>query len=165
MREIPLKVFAAWPAPNYVNPVTRGNELLAINIVFIILVTFSIAIRMYSRIRLSKPGWDDAMILLAYVFTIGMTAVVLLANQSYGWDRHIWDVHLDTLQSASIIAFVAKLMFVCASSFTRLSLVLLYYRLIKDTNTWWYSWLIHFGMAFNIAVFIVLIFVGVFECT
>ncbi len=51
MREIPLKVFAAWPAPNYVNPVTRGNELFAINIVFIILVTFSIAIRMYSRIR------------------------------------------------------------------------------------------------------------------
>jgi hypothetical protein len=32
------------------------------------------------------------MIVGAYIFTIGLTAVVLLANQKYGWNRHLWDV-------------------------------------------------------------------------
>ncbi len=105
------------------------------------------------------------MILLAYLFTIGMTAVLLLANRFVAGTVTSGTYTSTTYKSTSIIAFIAKLMFVCASSFTRLSLVLLYYRLIKDTNTWWYAWLIHFGLAFNIAVFIVLIFVGVFECT
>jgi hypothetical protein len=49
MREIPLSVYLQWPTPNYENPTTRGDALLTINIVFIILVTLSLGIRLYSR--------------------------------------------------------------------------------------------------------------------
>lgn len=40
-----------------------------------------------------------------------MTVVVVLADVRYGWDRHIWDLHPTMIQSANIIAFVAKLTF------------------------------------------------------
>ena len=45
------------------------------------------------------------------IFTIAMTVVVVLADVKYGWDRHIWDLHPDMIQSANVIAFIAKLTF------------------------------------------------------
>lgn len=90
MRSIPLSVALSWPTPNYVDPVTRGNALLIVNIIFIALVTVSIIARVYSRLSVQgKLSIADWMILSAYVCTCGMTAVVLLANRHYGWDRHM----------------------------------------------------------------------------
>lgn len=165
MREIPLKKFLEWPNANYVDPHTRGNELLAINITFLILVTLAVIVRMYHRISKRNLGLDDFFLVIAYGFVVGTAAVVLLANQRYGWDRHIWDVPLPMIQSANIIAFIAKLTFVFASSFTRLSLIFQYYRLIRESDTLWYRWIMHFGLAFNLAILVILIFVGVFACT
>jgi hypothetical protein len=68
VRDIPLSVYAGWPAPNYHNPITRGNELLIINVVFIIFVTFSIVIRVISRMKQSRPGLDDIFIVIAYLW-------------------------------------------------------------------------------------------------
>ena len=165
MRAIPLSVYLHWPAPNYEDPTTRGDALLTINIVFIILVTLSIGIRLYSRMLVKhQSGIDDVMIVLAYIFTIGMTAVVLLANRNYGWNRHMWDVELDMIERANIIAFVAKIMFTLASSFTRLSLIFLYYRLVRDTQFKWYAWTLHANLAFNICLLIAFILMIVFTC-
>jgi hypothetical protein len=165
MRPVPLSVFLHWPAPNYVNPTTRGDALLIINIVFIILVTLSIAIRLYSRLRVKRQaGIDDIMIVLAYIFTIGMTAVVLLANRNYGWNRHMWDVEVGMIEHANIIAFVAKLMFTFASCFTRMSLIFLYYRLVRDTQTRWYTMTLHVSLAFNIAILISFTLIATFIC-
>lgn len=165
MRPVPLSVFAHWPAPNYVNPVTRGDALLVINIVFIILVTISIAIRLYSKMRFKRQaGIDDIMIVLAYIFTIGMTAVVLLANRNYGWNRHMWDVEVGMIEHANIIAFVAKLMFTFASCFTRMSLIFLYYRLVKDTQFRWYRITLHISLVFNIAILISFVCIATFLC-
>ena len=165
MRDIPLSVFLAWPSPNYENPSTRGNALLIINIIFLTLVTLSIGIRLWSRVKVKyQSGMDDVMIVLAYVFTIGMTAVVLLANRNYGWNRHLWDVPVHMIEQANRIAFVAKIMFTLASSFTRLSLIFLYYRLIRDTSLRWYSWALHASLAFNIVILISFVLLVVFTC-
>lgn len=165
MRPVPLSVFLHWPTPNYVNPITRGDALLVINIIFIILVTLSVAIRLYARMKIrSQAGIDDIMIVLAYVFTIGMTAVVLLANRNYGWNRHMWDVEVGMIEHANIIAFVAKLMFTFASCFTRMSLIFLYYRLVKDTQLRWYRITLHISLAFNIAILISFTLIATFIC-
>lgn len=165
MREIPLSQYAEWPNPNYENPVTRGDALLIINIIFIILVTLSVVIRLYSRMMVKcQSGMDDVMIVLAYICTVGLTATVLLANRKFGWDRHIWDLSTDIIQNTSIVAFVAKLLFALASGFTRLSLIFLYYRLIRDTNARWYAYALHLNMALNIAIIIIFILLCVFLC-
>ena len=158
-------MYLHWPSPNYENPTTRGNTLLVVNIVFIALVTLSIGIRLYSRMLVKhQSGIDDVMIVLAYIFTIGMTAVVLLANRSYGWNRHMWDVEIGMIEHANIIAFAAKIMFTLASSFTRLSLIFLYYRLVKDTQFRWYAITLHVNLAFNLCVLIAFVLLVVFGC-
>jgi hypothetical protein len=133
--------------------------------VFIILVTLSIAIRLYSRMLVKhQSGLDDVMIVLAYVFTIGMTAVVLLANRNYGWNRHMWDVEVSVIEHANIIAFTAKIMFTLASSFTRLSLIFLYYRLVKDTRSRWYTITLHINLALNLCILVSFVLIVVFTC-
>jgi hypothetical protein len=165
MREVPLSVYLHWPAPNYNNPTTRGDALLTTNIIFILLVTLSIGIRLYSRMLVKhQSGIDDIMIVLAYISTIGMTAVVLLANRDYGWNRHMWDVEVGMIEHANIIAFTAKIMFTLASSFTRLSLIFLYYRLIKDTQFRWYAITLHISLAFNVCILISFVLLVVFTC-
>jgi hypothetical protein len=61
VRDIPLSVYRTWPAPNYKDPITRGSGLVVINAIFISLVTISVAIRAYSRMKATRPGIDDVI--------------------------------------------------------------------------------------------------------
>jgi hypothetical protein len=84
----PVDVLLSWPTPNYDNPVTRGPALLVVNSIFISLAVITVAARIYTRIVIKRWfGIDDVFILLALLFTIGLTAVVILANQRFGWNR------------------------------------------------------------------------------
>lgn len=85
MRLLPPSVVATWPAPNYVDPVTRGNALLIVNVVFQSMATIAVAGRLYSRLCVRRWfGIDDAMMVCAYVLDVALTAVVMLAKERYG---------------------------------------------------------------------------------
>lgn len=84
----PVDVLLSWPTPNYDNPVTRGPALVIVNSIFISLAIITVAARIYTRIVIKRWfGIDDVFILLALLFTLGLTAVVILANQRFGWNR------------------------------------------------------------------------------
>ena len=84
----PTDVLLSWPTPNYDYPVTRGPALVIVNSIFISLATITVAARIYTRIVIKRWfGIDDVFILLALLFTLGLTAVVILANQRFGWNR------------------------------------------------------------------------------
>jgi hypothetical protein len=53
---------------------------------------------------------------------------------AYGWDRHIYDLRPDMIQNANILAFTAKHLFIGASTFTRISLICFYYRLVNSES-------------------------------
>lgn len=77
-----------WPTPNYIDPETRGPALLIVNSILIALTILVVIARLYTRIVIKRWfGIDDIFILFALLFTCGLTAVVLLANLRYGWDR------------------------------------------------------------------------------
>ncbi|KAI4912335.1 hypothetical protein J4E85_011068 [Alternaria conjuncta] len=78
----PVDVLLGWPTPNYIDPETRGPALLIVNSILIAL-TILVVIALIKR----WFGIDDIFILFALLFTCGLTAVVLLANLRYGWDR------------------------------------------------------------------------------
>jgi hypothetical protein len=68
MRLPPPDVIAAWPTPNYENPVTRGPTLIIVNSVFLAVVTAVVGLRAYTRLILTRAfGFDDAFIFLALV--------------------------------------------------------------------------------------------------
>ncbi|OAL56539.1 hypothetical protein IQ07DRAFT_554538 [Pyrenochaeta sp. DS3sAY3a] len=139
MRLPPVEVLLSWPTPNYENPITRGNALIIVNSIFISLATLTL-------------------------FTIGLTAVVLLANQDFGWDRHVYDIPFNKFTPTSKIAMAAKVVFVAAATFTRLSLQCFYYRLVSDTGKRWFVWLVHLNVAYTVGIFISFTFVAIFLC-
>ncbi|KXL45893.1 hypothetical protein M433DRAFT_66438 [Acidomyces richmondensis BFW] len=165
MRIPPLWVWESWPPSNYVDPQLHGPALLCINLIFITLVTVAVIGRFYSRIVVKRWfGLDDSMCILAYIFTIGMTTVVILANEDYGWDRHEWDIPITMIPAANKIAFVAKLMFTFAATFTRLSLLCFYYRLVKDSGILWFRWVLHASVALALAVCILFVCETIWLC-
>lgn len=159
-------MIAGWPEPNYTDPHTHGSALLVVNIIFITLVTAAVVGRFYSRLVVKRWfGLDDSMCALALVFTLGMTTVVILANRDYGWNRHVWDIPESMFPGAQKIAFVAKLMFTLAATFTRLSLICFYYRLVQDSGARWFKWVLHYSVAWTIAVCIDFVAETIWLCT
>lgn len=99
------------------------------------------------------------------ICTAGLTAAVILANQHYGWDRHVYDIPLSKLKPTLQVAMAAKLLFTAAATFTRLSLFCFYYRLLKDTSKGFYIWVVHANVVYTIFIFIAFTFLAVFLCT
>ncbi|XP_014551162.1 hypothetical protein COCVIDRAFT_113642 [Bipolaris victoriae FI3] len=135
----PASVILSWPTPNYDDPVTRGPALVIVNAIFISL-TFLI------------------------LFAVGLTVVVLLANKSYGWDRHVWDIPISNFVPTFKIAMAAKLAFTAAATFTRLSLHCFYYRLVSDSGKTWFRWLVHFNVFYTVSSFLSFTCIAIFFC-
>lgn len=61
-------IVSQWPAPNLTNPETQGPAAIIITSLLLGLVTILLAIRIYTRVWISKGfGLDDILILFAYV--------------------------------------------------------------------------------------------------
>ncbi|GME64378.1 hypothetical protein GTA08_BOTSDO12914 [Neofusicoccum parvum] len=165
VREIPLSVLFTWPAPNYVNPDTRGPALLVVNAVFITLCTITLFLRLYTRIFIKRWfGSDDVFIILAYISTVGLTANVIIANTHFFWNRHVWDVPIASFPEVLKVAFSAKLIFVFAATFTRQSLLCFYYRLIADSGMVWITWALHAAVFFNTTAAVAFTCLGIWLC-
>ncbi|KAL9947859.1 hypothetical protein D7B24_008352 [Verticillium nonalfalfae] len=135
MKTPPLDIIASWPVPNYVNPETRGPAAAIVAITLLIVVTFLVAIRVYTRKVITKGfGWDDILILFAYVATAAFTAIGLVASAHYGWGTHVWDVRPRLFPGSLKLALSSFVMFDLATSFTKLSMLALIYRLACQTS-------------------------------
>jgi hypothetical protein len=68
MKSPSLEVIESWPAPNYVDPETRGQSLLVVNITLLGLCLVALAARLWARlVILRSPGLDDLLITIAIV--------------------------------------------------------------------------------------------------
>jgi hypothetical protein len=99
------------------------------------------------------------------VFTVAIFVVVILANERYGWNRHVWDLPFDMIESANIVAFVAKLTFTLAATFIRLSLICFYYRLMKDSGIQWFRYVLHASVLWTASVCIVFVALTIWLCS
>ena len=68
MRLPPKDVVASWPAPNYIDPVTRGPALVIVEIIALCISTICLGLRLFVRIHiLRSPDWDDWLMVAAAV--------------------------------------------------------------------------------------------------
>jgi hypothetical protein len=85
MREAILTAYLSH-AHNTVNPETRGPALVIINGIFLVIATVFLSLRVYCRITITKSfGWDDMLVFLGYTFMVGLTSVVILAEEKFYW--------------------------------------------------------------------------------
>ncbi|OJD11037.1 hypothetical protein ACJ73_09626 [Blastomyces percursus] len=140
---VPPEIRATWPAPNYENPETRGPGLIIIVLLFHIIGTIMVALRCYTRTRITFSfGVDDVWILLTMIPSTGLAACVLTANINYGWDRHIWDLEAHKFKPGMQLATACYVLFAIATSTTKLSLLAFYRRLLSPHSHMSYKWVI-----------------------
>ncbi|KZL69063.1 integral membrane protein [Colletotrichum incanum] len=130
MRIPPVEVILSWPPPRYDNPETRGpaNEIVAI--ILLVIATIILAIRIHTRRCITNAfGWDDILIVLAFIPATGFVVLGVIATNNYGWGRHIWDLPTDMLAGSLQIGLASQILFDLATSFTKLSTLALMYRI------------------------------------
>lgn len=67
-------VISAWPKANYIDPETKGNELLVVTIIFTTLSTAAVLARLWVRVKYQKEiRADDVMLVVCMVSTFLLT--------------------------------------------------------------------------------------------
>ena len=119
---------AAWPTPNYDDPVRR-IWILPYTIIFQLIAFVCVAARLYVRLRMRKDtaGIDDAFLILGLVsmrteswyrevcishltqvFAVALTACGCLDLLQYGIDRHTWDVRPSMYPHAAMVSMLIE---------------------------------------------------------
>ncbi|KAI1121107.1 hypothetical protein F5Y10DRAFT_109334 [Nemania abortiva] len=165
MKIPPIEVVASWPKPNYINPESRASAGEIVGSIFLVLVTIILAIRLYSRKRLTNGfGLDDTLICLAYVPATAFTITGIITQESLEWGRHIWDVEPKFLSSNLLVALIHLLLFDLATSLTKLSILAMVRRLTAaSTNKVEHAVVLILAalVAANCLIFII---VEIFQC-
>jgi hypothetical protein len=125
-------VILTWPQANYTNPSeVRGPAILILTLIFLPLVVIIVALRTYTRLRLSKSfGPDDIAIVAALFPTIACAVLILIAVQSYGWNRHVWDVPPEEFETGLKYVIAVEVLFGTACTLTKLSMLFLILRVL-----------------------------------
>lgn len=130
----PIEVILSWPTPNYTNPkVTRGSELVILSFVFFSLAILSVALRTFTRVRISRSfGVDDIFLLAAVPPTTAVAILTSLAHTKWGWNRHIWDVPFDLVTLGLKLSIAMECLFAISVSCTKISLLILTRRIMTN---------------------------------
>ncbi|PNS18978.1 hypothetical protein CAC42_6073 [Sphaceloma murrayae] len=165
MRVPPAEVVAGFPPGDPENPHTMGPALVVVNAIFMAITALAVWLRLHVRATVKRQlGADDFFIAVALVFAIGLGVNSIIANQLYGWDRHIWELPFSMYPQSLQTAMSGKILFTLAATFTRISLILFFYRLVKDAQIKWYRWMLHASIIWTVAVGITFIFLSIFIC-
>lgn len=166
MRDIPFDVLITWPIPNYKDPITFGNAALIVNIIFMSLSVPVVALRIWTRAYMRRwLGWDDFWCVVGLIFAVGFSVATILADYVYGSNVHIWDIQISNLEIILQIAMATKVLFTCAGTAIRQSLLCFYLRLIGEAGMKRFRWAIHSVTALNISVGISFTILCIFQCT
>ncbi|KLU87389.1 hypothetical protein MAPG_06389, partial [Magnaporthiopsis poae ATCC 64411] len=127
---IPLAAVAAWPPPNHVNPEVLGPGNTVLLCILQTLVTALIAIRLYTRLKMSTGcRLDDILIVLAYIPTTAYAIGGIYQELVLKGDRHIWDFPIENSQAAFKLGLAQLLLFCGATTLTKLSMLALIHRI------------------------------------
>ncbi|KAF6844570.1 integral membrane protein [Colletotrichum musicola] len=135
MRIPPPEVILSWPPPRYDDPETRGPASEIVSLVLLSIASTIIIIRIYTRKWITKGfGWDDILVILAFIPATGFVVVGMISMDHYGWGRHVWDVPLDRFTGSLQMGLASQILFDLATSFTKLSMLALIYRIAHEAS-------------------------------
>lgn len=139
-----------WPAPNYIDPETRGWGPPA-GIIAMCIVTFVIFVaRIWARFRITRTaGVDDWLIFAAMVRSdvtiqerfgadslqpglLGLTISTVLALRVYGFHLHIWDQTPTTRITVRQITMAMEVIYLGTTTLTKLSILSFYRRITSS---------------------------------
>ncbi|PUU75231.1 hypothetical protein B9Z19DRAFT_923157, partial [Tuber borchii] len=153
MRNPPPEVYLSWPAPNYVDPETRGPMLVVVPAILVIISFLIVVLRLYTRFVLIKSvGADDWLI---GVSTVSLKITLFAYSASwlaprYGWGLHIWDNRPEWYTDSRLFSWLCQTMFVANCGLIKSSILLSYLRIAPNRS-------------FRYSVYVSLCFVATFS--
>ncbi len=118
---------------NFVDPVNHGSNLVACNIIMLVISIIVVALRILSRTVLTdwRLGWDDIFMVVALIGTTVFGSFIVVTTH-YGLGRHIWDVPMD-VYSPHYLWWIMATCAGCPISyfFIKISILLFYLRVFQ----------------------------------
>ncbi|KAF2008119.1 hypothetical protein P154DRAFT_419755, partial [Amniculicola lignicola CBS 123094] len=159
----PLEVMLSWPAPNYIDPPTRGRAVLFLACIFGPLSLAMLIARLWVRIKIQhSAGWDDWLMMATMFPLIALTVVFPILTERHHFNKHVWDIRPEEYIIQRKLVLTIETTFCLTSGLLKISILLFYRRLsarVVSPAFRWATWLsIGFIAAYSIAFIIVPIF-------
>lgn len=118
---------------NYIDPTNYAPNLIACNVILLVVSTLIVGARIVSRTLLTdwRLGWDDYTILMAFVGTAIFGSFVIETTH-WGLGKHIWDVPLN-MYSPHYLWWIMATFAACPASyyFVKISILFFYLRVFQ----------------------------------
>ncbi|KAF6219693.1 hypothetical protein HO133_004162 [Letharia lupina] len=133
-----LPTVPAGPPPpgvhsNFIDPINRAPNLIACNVILLVVSTVVVGARIISRTLLTdwRLGWDDYTIIMAFVGTAIFGSFVIETTH-FGLGKHIWDVPMTTY-TPQYLWWIMATFAACPASyyFVKISILLFYLRVFQ----------------------------------
>lgn len=131
---IPLMAPPSGVRPNFVNPVTLENEIVAIGAVSSALAVTLVCMRIYSTLKITRSAWyDDVATVLASVFSLTYVGLVIHTRDR---SRHGWDLPVTAITTGFMKTTLAGAIASASGiALSKVSILLLLYRLFHPNKT------------------------------
>ncbi|KAM0803469.1 hypothetical protein BDR22DRAFT_970763 [Usnea florida] len=151
--------------PNFVDPPNSYDAAVAINIVFLVLSTLSLAMRIYTKVRIMhQMALADYSILLGWGVFVGLLVpawyVVKIAP-----GVHQWNIRLKDYISFSYYIYISSAMYGICIFFVKLSILLQYLQIfvpLKSRNALY--WTSHALIWTNFVFYLISVCLVLFGC-
>ncbi|KAK0895909.1 hypothetical protein LTR91_021684 [Friedmanniomyces endolithicus] len=128
--------------------------------------TLMIALRLWLRLtkQAGALGLDDSLIVCAWLAGTMFTVDCFVAAIDFHIGRHVWDIPLTDFENLALLSWLAEFSFLITGACIKISVLLFYRRLVKDTyDPRWRSAVIA-AIAFTAAYSIAFLFTLIFNC-
>ncbi|KAF1996320.1 hypothetical protein P154DRAFT_498638 [Amniculicola lignicola CBS 123094] len=161
----PPEVALSWPAPNYINPETKGWGGPIVLMVVLGITATIFSARVWARVVVARnAGLDDLLMGIAMVPLIGLTVATILANRQYGFQWHSWDQTATTFVTSRQIALVIEILYLTSTSLIKISILCFYRRITSGSISKVFVYWVWGSIVFVIVYCITFIFTIVFSC-
>ena len=129
--------------PNFINPTTLGDAIIAVSATSSFLACIFLCIRLYSTTRITcSVGSDDYTLIIAFILSLAYASCIVHTRDHA---RHVWDISLaDYNASYFQIIFAETIVGALGLLFAKLSILILLSRIFSPNRKLRYA--IYFGM-------------------
>lgn len=153
----------SWPAPNIINPASRGTGNFVITCTVLPLSLIVVGLRIFTRIKLYRR-WavDDSLVIASLIPTLAYFILGLTWDFNIGW-LHIWDYPTADITKGLRMILLSQILFVVASALIKISILMFIYRLLMNSQVLFKS-LIHTMTIAILTQAVCFLFLHLFQC-
>ncbi|ERS95395.1 uncharacterized protein SPSK_01719 [Sporothrix schenckii 1099-18] len=135
----------------------------AIILFFPLLAFLVVGLRVYSRLKTKQFGIDDALIVVAMVFSVAETATMYMCMKTNFIGIHVWDVPpVYDMEKAAVWNFAVQVLYNPILALVKTSMLLFLLKLGSQKPG--VRWCIHALNALNLMLMVAIFVVVIFEC-